>query len=205
MKNKLILILILAFFTLAGYSYIQQQKNAKLQREIGQYKRNTDILMQDVNRYRTSDSLNAVKVGVLSLNLNELEKLRARDAKLIETLKVSKKELEQITTMQMSTIANLKGEVEDSIVYVDRIIQDTTQALNITDAWVDLHGEIYDDGTFSGTLEVRDSITIVESVQYRRFLGFLWRTKRIKSREIDVVNKCPYTQIIGVESIIVKQ
>lgn len=161
--------------------------------------------MQDISRYRTSDSLNAVKVGVLSLKIDELEELRAGDMRTIQSLKVNKKELEQVTTMQMQTIANLKGAVKDSIVYVDRIIQDTLQTLNVSDEWIDLHGEIYKDGSFSGTLEVRDSVTIVESVQYKRFLGFLWRTKRIKSRELDVVNKNPYTQIMGVESIIIEQ
>lgn len=205
MKNKLIFALILVFFALVGYSYIQQQRITKLRQETDRYKQNTTILMQDISRYRTSDSLNAVKVGVLSLKLDELEELRAGDMKTIQSLKVNKKELEQVTTMQMQTIANLKGEVKDSIVYVDRIIQDTLQTLNVSDEWIDLHGEIYKDGSFSGTLEVRDSVTIVESVQYKRFLGFLWRTKRIKSREVDVVNKCPYTQIMGVESIIIEQ
>ena len=54
---------------------------------------------------------------------------------------------------------------------------------------------------FSGTLEVRDSLLVVETVQRKRFLGFLWKTKRVKSREIDVVSKNPYTDIVGVESI----
>ena len=205
MKNKLIFALILAFFALVGYSYIQQQRITKLRQETDRYKQNTTILMQDISRYRTSDSLNAVKVGVLSLKIDELEELRAGDMKTIQSLKVNKKELEQVTTMQMQTIANLKGEVKDSIVYVDRIIQDTLQALNVSDEWIDLHGEIYKDGSFSGTLEVRDSVTIVESVQYKRFLGFLWKTKRVKHRAVDVVNKCPYTQITGLESIVIEQ
>lgn len=205
MKNKIIIALILALFTLVGYSYIQQQRITKLRQETDRYKQNTTILMQDISRYRTSDSLNAVKVGVLSLKLDELEELRAGDMKTIENLKVDKRGLEQLITIHMQTIANLKGEVKDSIVYVDRIIQDTLQTLNVSDEWIDLHGEIYKDGSFSGTLEVRDSVTIVESVQYKRFLGFLWRTKRIKSREVDVVNKNPYTTIMGVESIIIEQ
>lgn len=161
--------------------------------------------MQDISRYRTSDSLNAAKVGVLSLKLDELEELRARDIKTIETLKVDKRGLEQVITIQMQTKANLKGLTQDSIVYVDRIIQDTLQTLNVSDEWIDLHGEMYDDGSFSGTLEVRDSVIIVESVQYKRFLGFLWKTKRVKHRAVDVVNKCPYTQIVGLESIVIEQ
>jgi hypothetical protein len=205
MKTKLIIVATAIFALLVGWCIIQHKEIVHLQQEAHRYKQNTSILMQDVERYRTSDSLNAAKVGVLSLKLSEMEDLRAEDIKTIESLKIKKKELEQITTMQMQTIANIKGEVRDSIVYRDKIIRDTVKALNVSDEWIDLHGVIYNDGVFDGTLEVRDSLTVVETVQYKRFLGFLWRTKRIKSREVDVVNKNPYSQIVGLESITIEQ
>jgi hypothetical protein len=205
MKTKLTIAAIAIIALLVGWCIIQHKNIVHLRQETGRYKLNTNILMQDIERYRTSDSLNAAKVGVLSLKLSEMEDLRAEDIKTIESLKIKKKELEQITTMQMRTIANIKGEVRDSIVYRDKIIRDTVKALNVSDDWIDLHGVIYDDGIFDGTLEVRDSLTIVETVQRKRFLGFLWRTKRIKSREVDVVNKNPYSQIVGLESITIEQ
>jgi hypothetical protein len=205
MKTKLIIVATAIFALLVGWCIIQHKEIVHLQQEAHRYKQNTSILMQDVERYRTSDSLNAAKVGVLSLKLSEMEDLRAEDIKTIESLKIKKKELEQITTMQMQTIANIKGEVRDSIVYRDKIIRDTVKALNVSDEWIDLHGVIYNDGVFDGTLEVRDSLTVVETVQHKRFLGFLWRTKRIKSREVDVVNKNPYSQIVGLESITIEQ
>lgn len=205
MKTKLTIAAIAIFALLVGWCIIQHKNIVHLRQETGRYKLNTSILMQDVERYRTSDSLNAAKMGVLSLKLSEMEDLRAEDIKTIESLKIKKKELEQITTMQMQTIANIKGEVRDSVVYRDKIIRDTVKALNVSDEWIDLHGVIYDDGVFDGTLEVRDSLTIVETVQRKRFLGFLWRTKRIKSREVDVVNKNPFSQIVGLESITIEQ
>lgn len=167
------------------------------------YRNNTNALMSDVERYRTSDSLNAAKAEVLSLKLSELERYRAEDIKTIESLKIRQRDLEQVTTMQMQTIADLRGTVADTIV-MEREVHDTVQVLHVSDEWVDLHG-IVADGAFDGTLEVRDSIYIVESVQRARFLGFLWRTKRIKSREVDVMNKNPYTEIMGIESIIIEQ
>lgn len=205
MRTKLLAIAAIVLIALSAMLYISIKNNRQLRADVERYVCNTSILMQDVERYRTSDSLNAAKVGVLSLKLSEMEDLRAEDIKTIESLKIKKKELEQITTMQMQTIANIKGEVRDSIVYRDKIIRDTVKALNVSDEWIDLHGVIYDDGIFDGTLEVRDSLTIVETVQRKRFLGFLWRTKRIKSREVDVVNKNPYSQIVGLESVIIEQ
>lgn len=162
-------------------------------------------LLADVERYRTSDSLNAAKAQVLSFRLSEMERYRAEDIKLIESLKVKKQELEQVTSVQLQTIATLKGKVRDSIVIhsEEKPLSDTVQALSVSDEWIDLHGVISRDGTFDGTLEVRDSLLVVETVQRKRFLGFLWRTKRVKSREVDIVSKNPYTNIVGIESVLV--
>lgn len=194
-----------AILALVAVCYFQYRSINSLKSEANRYKENTKTLMQDVGRYRTSDSLNAVKVSTLTLELRELESYRAKDMQLIESLQVKKRELERITSMQMQTIANIKGQVKDSIIYRDKIIRDTIKALSVSDEWIDLRGEIYNDGSFNGTLEVRDSLTIVETVRYRRFLGFLWKTKRVKHRTVDVVNKCPYTQITGLESIVIEQ
>lgn len=194
-----------AILALVAVCYFQYRSINSLKSEANRYKENTKTLMQDVGRYRTSDSLNAVKVSTLTLELREMESYRAKDMQLIESLQVKKRELERITSMQMQTIANIKGQVKDSIIYRDKIIRDTIKALSVSDEWIDLHGVVYDDGAFDGTLEVRDSLTVVETVRYRRFLGFLWKTKRVKHRDVDVVNKCPYTQITGLESIVIEQ
>ena len=182
---------------------LQALRIKNLTGERDRYRSNTTALLRDVEHYRTQDSLNAVKAEVLSLKLSEMERYRAEDMKTIESLKIRKKDLEQVTTMQMQTIAELRGTVADTVVMV-REVRDTVQVLHVSDEWIDLHG-IVADGAFDGTLEVRDSIYIVESVQRARFLGFLWRTKRIKSREVDVMNKNPYNEIMGIESIIIEQ
>jgi hypothetical protein len=162
---------------------------------------NTSALLEAVEHYRTSDSLNAVKASILTLKMAELEKHRADDLKTIETLKIKRNELEQYTALQTRTIAELQGKARDTIIIRDSVIVEHLTCIDIADAWIDLHGCIDPDDNFSGTLEVRDSLLVVETVQRKRFLGFLWKTKRVKSREIDVVSKNPYTEIVGVESI----
>lgn len=202
MKTSTKITLILA---LVGVIFIglQALRIKSLTGERDRYRSNTTALLRDVERYRTSDSLNAVKTEVLSLKLSEMERYRAEDLKTIESLKLRKKDLEQVTTMQMQTIADLRGTVADTVVMV-REVRDTVQVLHVSDEWIDLHG-IVADGAFDGTLEVRDSLLIAETVKRARFLGFLWRTKRVKSREVDVMNKNPYTEIMGIESIIIEQ
>lgn len=202
MKTSTKITLVLA---LVGVIFIglQSMRIKSLTGERDRYRSNTTALLRDVERYRTSDSLNAVKTEVLSLKLSEMERYRAEDLKTIESLKIRKKDLEQVTTMQMQTIADLRGTVADTVVMV-REVRDTVQVLHVSDEWIDLHG-IVADGAFDGTLEVRDSLLIAETVKRARFLGFLWRTKRVKSREVDVMNKNPYTEIMGIESIIIER
>lgn len=205
MKRRVLFIAAVVLIAFAVILFLSFREISILRENVARYRANTTVLMKDIEQYRTSDSLNAAKVGVLSLKLSEMEDLRAEDIKTIESLKIKKRELEQITTMQMQTIANIKGQVRDSIVFVDRLVKDTLQALDVADEWIDLHGVIYKDGAFDGTLEVRDSLTVVETVQHKRFLGFLWKTKKVKSREIDVVNKNPYSHIVGLESVRIEQ
>lgn len=182
--------------------WVQRTKIEKLTDERNRYRGNTETLLQDVETYKTKDSLNAAKVGVLELKLSEFERYRASDAELIKTLQTKNRELEAVTTAQMETITQLRGTVRDSIVYLPG---DTTKTVlkcvDISDPWFSLNGITTPDGTFSGTFVNRDSILIVATVQYKRFLNFLWKTNKVKNREIDIISKNPHTKIIGVEYI----
>lgn len=182
--------------------WVQHSRINQLTGERDKYRTNTETLLQDVSVYQTTDSLNAAKVGVLELKLSEFEKYRASDAELIKTLQTKNRELQSVTTAQMETITQLRGTVRDSIVYLPG---DTTttilKCVDIADPWFSLNGCTAPDGTFSGTFVNRDSILIVATVQYKRFLNFLWKTNKVKNREIDIVCKNPHTKIIGVEYV----
>lgn len=182
-----------------------QLRITELKKEKATYESNAIGLLKQVVKYRTRDSLNAAKVAVLTLKVSELEEYRAADTKVIETLKIKRKELEQLTTMQTRTIAQLKGRMRDTVIYRDRVIPDTLQKLEINNKWIDLIGLVNRNGEFDGTLSVVDSLTIVQTVQHARFLGFLWKTKKVKSRTLDVTSKNPYTEIVNVSSIIIEK
>lgn len=202
MKKYLIWAAIAMVVAAVATIWVQRTKIEKLTDERNRYRGNTETLLQDVSRYQTKDSLNAAKVGVLELKLSEFEKYRASDAELIKTLQTKNRELEAVTTAQMETITKLRGTVRDSIVYLPG---DTTtivlKCVDISDPWFSLKGCTTPDGEFTGTFVNRDSILVVATVQYKRFLGFLWKTKKIKNREIDVISRNPHTKIMGVEYI----
>lgn len=202
MKKYLIIAAIALAVAAVVTIWVQRSRINQLTGERDKYRTNTETLLQDVSRYQTKDSLNAAKVGVLELKLSEFEKYRASDAELIKTLQTKNRELEAVTTAQMETITKLRGTVRDSVVYLPG---DTTtivlKCVDISDPWFSLKGCTTPDGEFTGTFINRDSLLIVETVQYKRWLGFLWKTKKIKNREIDVISRNPHTKIMGVEYI----
>ena len=202
MKKYLIWAAIAMVVAAVATIWVQRTKIEKLTDERNRYRGNTETLLQDVETYKTKDSLNAAKVGVLELKLSEFERYRASDAELIKTLQTKNRELERVTTTQMETINELRATVRDSVVYLPGdTVTTVLRCVDIVEPYFELHGCPTPDGQFTGTHINRDSLLIVETVQYKRWLGFLWKTKKIKNREIDVVCKNPHTKIMGVEYI----
>lgn len=202
MKKYLIIAAIALAVAAVVTIWVQRSRINQLTGERDKYRTNTETLLQDVSRYQTKDSLNAAKVGVLELKLSEFEKYRASDAELIKTLQTKNRELERVTTTQMETINELRATVRDSVVYLlGDTVTTVLRCVDIVEPWFELHGCATPDGQFTGTHINRDSLLIVETVQYKRWLGFLWKTKKIKNREIDVISRNPHTKIMGVEYI----
>lgn len=206
MKKYLIIAAIALAVAAVATISVQRYRINKLSGERDRYRTNTETLLQEVTRYQTKDSLNAAKVGVLELKLSEFEKYRASDAKLIQTLQTKNRELQSVATAQMETITELRGSVRDSIVYLPG---DTTttilKCVDVSDPWFSIRGCATPDGQFSGTMINRDSILIAVTVQYKRFLGFLWKTNKVKNRQVDIVSKNPHTKIIGIEYVVIEK
>lgn len=185
-----------ALLVFAGY---QQNAIDNLKQERNRYERNTQSLLLDIEQYKTRDSLNAAKVGALELTIQEYERFRAADARLIKTLQTKNRDLTAITTAQSQTIMELSAIPRDTVIIRDSVAMPAV-AVHTGDAWYDFDG-LLTDSEFTGTLVNRDSLLVAETVQYKRFLGFLWKTKRIKNKQIDVVSKNPHTTIMGTEYI----
>lgn len=184
---------------------VQRNKIESLTGERDRYRANTETLLQDVHTYRTKDSLNAAKVGSLELTLAEYERFRADDAALIKTLQVKNRDLEAVTAAQMETITELRAAVRDSIVYLPGdTVPTVVKCIDYNDKWTDISGCVVND-TFAGRIIMRDSILIAETVEYKRFLGFLWRTKKIKNREFDIISRNPHTKILGFSHIVIEK
>lgn len=203
---KRILIYTAIIGAIAAVLWGQHAKIKRLTDERDKYRNNTETLLQDVRTYQTKDSLNAAKVGNLELTLSEYKKYRADDAALIKSLQTKNRDLQRVTTAQMETINELRANVRDSVVYLPGdTVTTVLRCVDIVEPYFELHGCATPDGQFTGTHINRDSLLIAETVQYKRFWGFLWKTKKIKNREIDVVSKNPATRILGVEFVTIEK
>jgi len=199
MKVYIYLGLIIAGLILA---VIWQQERIKvIQSDRDAYKGTSFTLLDSIRRYQTIDSLNAVSVGELQLKTSELNKYRSEDMRLIETLQVDKKRLQQITTAQTQTIYQLDANVRDSIVYRDNYIIDTLRCITIKDKWFDMNGCIDANSKFAGRFENRDSLLYVEHIIPKRFWFIKWGCKE---RRQEIVSRNPHTVITGAEYITIR-
>jgi len=198
MKTYIYLGLIIAGLVL---SIIWQQQRIKvIKSDRDSYRQTAYTLLDNIDSYRTKDSLNAVSVGEMQLKLSELNRFRSNDIKLIETLKVDKKRLQQITTAQTQTTYHLKAPVMDSI-YIDNYIIDTLRCLTIHDKWFDLNGCIDANSKFAGRFENRDSLLYVEHIIPKKFWFIKWGCKE---RRQEIASRNPHTVITGAEYITVR-
>ncbi len=179
------------------------RKIDRLTAECDKYRNNTETLLSDVEQYLVRDSLNAARVQSLELTVKEFERFRADDAALIKQLKARNRDLAAVNKTQSQTIIELQAAPRDTFIVRDSIPIPAV-AVHCGDAWFDFDG-LLTATEFTGTLANRDSLLIAESVQYKRFLGFLWKTHKVKDRRVDVVSKNPHTSILGVEYIVIEK
>lgn len=212
MKKIIIKIAIIAVAILA--LVLAFHKIHKLKEENVRLLSNQEILltqkqtiMAESQAYRVSDSLNAAKVSELQFTLKEYKKYRAQDLQLIEQLKVKKSDLQKVIDSQTETINSLSAKLNDSI-RIDTVtnIADTLKCFDYKSKWTDVSGCI-DLKRDSINLQIknRESLKIVETVVYKRFLGFLWKTNKVKDRQVDVVSENPNTTITNLDYISIKR
>lgn len=192
------------FAALLVFAGFQQNAIDNLKQERNRYERNTESLLLDVTQYKTRDSLNAAKVGALELTIQEYERFRADDAALIKELKQRNRDLAAVNKTQSQTIIDLQAVPRDTVVLVHDSIITPSVAVHCGDAWFDFDG-IMTAEQFTGKLTNRDSLLLAETVKYKRFLGFLWKTRHVQDRQLDVVSKNPHTEIMGIEHIFIEK
>ena len=197
-----LLIVIIALLSMAISGL--REENARL-------KSNQDILLTENKiataenqRYKMCDSLNAIRVSQLEFTLKEYKQYRNDDLRLIKYLKRS--DLQKIITPESETSITVSAPLTDSI-KIDTSLNTVSslKCFSYKSRWADIEGCV-DLKKDTADLQICniESLKIVESVTYKRFLGFLWKTSKIKSRQVDVISENPSTKIIKCEYVSIK-
>lgn len=202
MKRVLDIAAIVAAIIVVLWSAVTCTENIELTQQRDKYRNDTEVLCGQIEHYKTSDSLNAARVRSLELSLEEFERFRAQDAQVIKSLKQRNRDLQSVNDMQMQTIIEMQGAPRDTIIIRDSVPV-KAKAVECGDPWYDFRG-ILTDTDFSGRLETRDSLIISESVEHKRFLNFLWKTRKVKNRQIDAVSRNPHSQIKDIVFVVIE-
>lgn len=199
------IIIILGVLVVVLVAYFLNVRVSQLKHDRDTYKRNNAVLLNDVKYYRALDSLNAAKVGVLELSIQDYERFMKEDADLINKLKRKNEELQNFSKIQAETIIKIRAQVKDSLIYIpgDTAYQ-LIPCVSFRDSWTNIEACVYND-TLIGDIQIRDSLILYETIIYKRFLGVLWKTKKIKERSFNIVSKNPYTEIKGVEVVSIRE
>lgn len=201
LRNILVVIAVLAL--LVAGNCIQFSRIKTIAEDRDRYKNNTEVLMGDVEQYKIRDSLNVARVQSLELTLDEFKRYRAEDAALIKQLRNKSRDLQSVVTTQSQTILELQSIPRDTVIIRDSIKM-KAKMVHCGDEWFDFDGVITENH-FEGNMITRDSLLLAETVKYKRFLGFLWRTNKIQNRMMDVVSKNPHVVIQDVELITIEE
>lgn len=199
------IIIILGVLVVVLVAYFLNVRVSQLKHDRDTYKRNNAVLLNDVKYYRALDSLNAAKVGVLELSIQDYERFMKEDADLINKLKRKNEELQNFSKIQAETIIKIRAQVKDSLIYIpgDTAYQ-SIPCVSFRDSWTNIEACVYND-TLIGDIQIRDSLILYETIIYKRFLGVLWKTKKIKERSFNIVSKNPYTEIKDVEVVSIRK
>lgn len=199
------IIIILGVLVVVLVAYFLNVRVSQLKHDRDTYKRNNAVLLNDVKYYRALDSLNAARVGVLELSIQDYERFMKEDADLINKLKRKNEELQNFSKIQAETIIKIRTQVKDSLIYIpgDTAYQ-LIPCVSFRDSWTNIEACVYND-TLIGDIQIRDSLILYETIIYKRFLGVLWKTKKIKERSFNIVSKNPYTEIKGVEVVSIRK
>lgn len=180
----------------------QRAEIKRLKDDRDKYERNTETLLSDVQKYKVRDSLNAAKVTGLELTVKEYERFRSEDAALIKEMTAKNRDLAAINKAQSQTIIKLQSIPNDTVILIDSVMVPAV-TVHCGDRWFDFDG-VLTESEFTGTLVNRDSLMLVESVRYKKFLGFLWKTEKVIDRQLDCVSKNPHTTVMGLEHIVIE-
>jgi hypothetical protein len=194
-KIELIVLFLLSIAIGFLYGAWKREKAEKIR-----FKKNQETLMSDVVRYKTSDSLNVLEVGQLTLTNREFKDHNSRLMETVDKLNLKVRRLERASETGTVTVTQVKTIIKDSIIYRDKqpvIIK----CIDFDDGWVSASGCV-ENGLFDGKIISRDTLQQFAVNIPKRFIFIKFGSKGIKQT---IVSSNPHTKIEYHKEIIFKK
>lgn len=184
-----------------GVASVVSRLNASRARYM-QYKQNQETLLDSLEYYKTLDSLNTVRIGSLTLSLEDYKKYRAEDYSIVNSA-TKREKLSSVNTVSSETSNSIITLLRDTV--RDTIYADTIKAFSYKSRYTDVNGLIFSD-SIKIDIHNREELIVMQSIEKKKFLGirlpiWLFGQKRVNVR---VVSKNPNTQIINSEFVNIK-
>jgi len=165
-------------------------------KEVVRLESNQAVLLEDVQFYRTKDSLSVASVGQLNLTLSEYERNFKDLNKIINDLNIENKRLETVARTAMEASFAIHTEWKDSIVYKPGSV-DTLRSVNYMDNYLTFRA--IDRGSFLDSyVSIKD--TLIQAVHRvpNEFWFIKYGTKGIRQ---EIMSRNPYSTITYTEYI----
>lgn len=192
-KYLVILVIVLAgalLFSVRSCNSVREDRN--------RLSDNQCALMNDVDFYRTRDSLSAAGVNRLTLTNREFKEYCGELERTVKSLNVKVKRLQSVSQTATETTYPVRTIVKDSIIPGRR---DTLRCIDYRDNYLTLSGCVSAD-TFSGLIQSRDTIIQVIHRVPRRFWFIRFGCKAVRQ---EVVCRNPHSRISFTEYIELKK
>lgn len=176
-------------------------KQAKqLQRERVRLESNQTSLLQEQSNYRLRDSLNALSIRGLSLQVSEFKEYFGELNALVKDMGIRVRRVEKVSQNAIESRYDIEAPVVDTIIRVKEA--DTTsvklaQRITHRTPHINLEGVVLD-SKFYGKITTYDTLTQIVHRVPRRFLFFRFGTKEIRQ---EIVSSNPHSKIVYSKSI----
>ena len=203
-KNKItIALLIYALLSMGTIGALIKANNAK-KKEINRLGNNQEILMSDIEKYKTKSGADAAKIGELTMTVDEFKRLNSEQMAELKDMKLKIKYLNSISSTGTNTNVVANTVLRDTVFQyvVDSIlVKENAKYFKWNDEWNSIEGKINGDNvecTYNGV----DTLTVAAVRIPKKFLFFRWGTKRV---EVNIKNHNPSSTITYNKSVAIKR
>lgn len=186
MKRFLLITVVILIGIVTVLSYSLKQEKVETKRLTG----NQRSLLEDVELYRTKDSLSAASVERLQLTNREFEKYCSDLKNTVSDLNIKVKCLQSVSSSGTETKYDIETVLKDSIVTRDSTV--ILKCLELHTPYLDVSGCIEKD-KFVGSIFSRDTLDQVVHRVPHRFWFIKWGCKAIRQ---EIVCRNPNSRIV---------